>query len=491
MTKDDILRRGRLGLQNEQVTAFTSSLEADRWIFDSDLMVDRAHVVMLARQQIIEEDDASKILLGLDQIRDNGIELLDSSYEDVHIAIEARLIELIGEDAGGRMHSGRSRNDEVASCIRIALRTDLLKLAGLINKLRAAFIDKAHEGVSLIIPGFTHLQHAQPTTLAHHFLAYACSLERSFERLTDAYRRVNLCPLGAAAFAATAFPLDRAYACELMGFDNLLENSMDAVSTRDFAIETISMCANLMTDISRFAEETILWSTSEFNLVELADEYTSTSSIMPQKKNPDVPELLRARTGTVHGELVSVLSICKGLPYSYNRDLQEVTPHLQKALMVTKNAVGITTKMLGTLELHADVMHDKSLSGFSMATELADTLVRITGLPFRTAHQIVGSAVRAGGLDFNRVEEACESVTGRNPEQLGIKRDALEQALDPISSIDQRSIVGGPAPTECLRSISERQRRLKTDEETLNDINDRLILARKRLDDASNALFVS
>jgi len=186
--------------------------------------------------------------------------------------------------------------------------------------------------------------------------------------------------------------------------------------------------------------------------------------------------------------MVSVLSICKGLTYSYNRDLQEVTPHLQRALMVTKSAVGITTGMLETLEVHADVMLDRSLSGFSMATELADTLVRLTGLPFRTAHQIVGLAVRQGGLDFEKIWEACERVTGRNPEQLGIKRDAVDQALDPVSSIDRRSIVGGPAPTECLRSISERQRRLKVDEERLKEISDKLIVARKRLDDASKAL---
>ena len=486
--KDDILRRGRLGLQSEEVTSFTSSLESDRWIFDSDLMVDEAHVVMLARQQIIGEEDAAKILTGLDRIREDGIELLDSSYEDVHIAIEARLIELIGEEAGGRMHSGRSRNDEVASCIRIALRKDLMELGRLINRLRLAFIERAREGVSLIIPGFTHLQRAQPTTLAHHFLSYACSLERSFERLTDAYKRVNLCPLGAAAFAATGFPLDRAYACELLGFDDLLENSMDAVSTRDFAIETISVCANLMTDISRFAEETILWSTDEFNLIELADEYTSTSSIMPQKKNPDVSELLRARTGTVHGHLVSVLSICKGLPNSYNRDLQEVTPHLKDALMITKSAVNITAGMLETLEVHADVMFDKSLSGFSMATELADMLVRTAGLPFRTAHQIVGSAVRMGGIDFERIEEACERVTGRRPEQLGIKKDHVNRALDPVTSIDQRSVVGGPAPEECLRSIRERERRVKADEERLKSINERLMHAQKRLDDAIKEL---
>ncbi|CAD6490276.1 MAG: Argininosuccinate lyase [Candidatus Argoarchaeum ethanivorans] len=464
----NILRRGRLnGVQNEQIVAFTSSMEADRWIFDADMLVDKAYVVMLSQQGIISRDDASGILSGLKTIEKDGIGVLDGSYEDVHIAIEARLIELTSENTGGRMHSGRSRNDEVATCIRIALRGELLELAECLVKLRSVFIIKADNHVDTVMPGFTHLQHAQPTTFAHHLLAHACALERDFERLTDAYKRINLCPLGAAAFASTGFPLDRDYVCKLLGFDALLENSMDAVSTRDFIIEILGVCSNLMVDISRFAEETILWSTSEFGFIELSDAYSSTSSIMPQKKNPDISELLRAKTGSVHGALMSVLYICKALPYSYNRDLQEVTPHLQKAVGITKSAVSITTDMLSTLKVHKELLHQKSTSGFSTATELADTIVRVTGLPFRLAHQIVGSAVREGNLDFAKIIEIGKKVTGKNLEDIGLRKEEFLEALDPLLNINRRNIKGGPAPSECTRSIIERGNKLSHDQHVI------------------------
>lgn len=464
----DILRRGRLnGVQDEQIVAFTSSMEPDRWIFDADIMVDKAYVVMLSHQGIISRDDASKILSGLKTIEKDGIDALNNNYEDVHIAIEARLIELTGENTGGRMHSGRSRNDEVATCIRIALRGELLELAECLVKLRSVFIIKASNHVDTVMPGFTHLQHAQPTTFAHYLLAHACALERDFERLTDAYKRINLCPLGAAAFASTGFPLDRDCVCKLLGFDALLENSMDAVSTRDFIIETLGACSNLMVDISRFAEETILWSTSEFGFIELADAYASTSSIMPQKKNPDISELLRAKTGSVHGALMSALYICKALPYSYNRDLQEVTPHLQKAVGITKSAVSITTDMLSTLKVHRELLHQQSTSGFSTATELADTIVRVTGLPFRLAHQIVGSAVREGSLDFAKIIEIGKKVTGKNIEDIGLKKKDFLEALDPLLNINRRNIKGGPAPSECTRSIVERGNKLSHDQHVI------------------------
>lgn len=485
----DILRRGRLASPpDEQVTAFTSSMESDRWIFDADIRVDQAHVVMLERQGILDHTTASKILTGLQRIAGEGIDALDASYEDVHIALEARLIQLIGEDAGGRMHSGRSRNDEVATCIRIALREQLLAIAERLNQLRAVFINRAEEHLETLMPGFTHLQHAQPTTLAHHLLAHACALERDFERMLDAYRRVNRCPLGAAAFTSTGFPLDRDYVCELLGFDALLENSMDAVSTRDFIIEAIAACANLMTDLTRFTEETILWSTSEFNFIELDDAYSSTSSIMPQKKNPDVSELLRGKTGTVYGALISVLSICKALPYSYNRDLQEATPHLQRAVNITEAAVGITTGMLSTLTVHRERMLKSSAEGLSTATELADTIVRRTGLPFRTAHQIVGAAVREGRLDFRGILEIAGRITGENLEALGLSKADVTDALDPRLNIQRRSLIGGPAPEECRRSIAARRRQLEEDNSALSSLARKLEDSERRLEEAIESL---
>ncbi|MCZ7399159.1 MAG: argininosuccinate lyase, partial [Candidatus Methanoperedens sp.] len=295
----NILRRGRLQVkQDEDIMRFTSSMEADKRIFDADIEVDKAHVVMLKEQGIIKDSECSTILSGLDKIQKEGISALDTSYEDVHIALEARLIELVGEDTGGRMHSGRSRNDEVATCIRIALRTELVSLLEEVHTLVATLVKTAEENPETIMPGYTHTQHAQPTTLAHHLLAHANALSRDIERINMAFGRTNQNPLGAAAFASTGFPISRERTTELLGFDSALSNSMDAVSTRDFMIESLSSFSNLMTDLSRMAEEFVLWSSSEFGFIELDDRYSSTSSIMPQKKNPDIAELLRAKTGT-------------------------------------------------------------------------------------------------------------------------------------------------------------------------------------------------
>ncbi|NOQ32757.1 MAG: argininosuccinate lyase, partial [Methanosarcinales archaeon] len=292
------MRKARLSSQPEDVLAFTSSLAADRWIFDADLAVDRAHVVMLTEEGIITAEISSLILSALDKIRDAGISAL-SVEEDIHAAIEARLIEMIGEDAGGRMHTGRSRNDEVATCLRVRLRDELLMMMRELIRLRQVLITCAKEHIETLMPGFTHTQHAQPTTLAHHLLAHAGALERDFDRLSGAYTRTNKSPLGAAAFAGTGFPINRARTSGLLGFDGVIENSMDAVSARDFLIESVSASANLMTDLGRIASELILWSTSEFDFVTIDDRYASTSSIMPQKKNPDVAELVRGKAGSV------------------------------------------------------------------------------------------------------------------------------------------------------------------------------------------------
>ena len=281
----NILRRGRLeAAPDEEILRYTSSMEADRWIFDADIAVDLAHTIMLKEQGIINAEDCSKILSGLLKIREEGMEKLDFSYEDIHISLESRLIDIVGEDVGGRMHSGRSRNDEVATCIRLALREELMGLLEEIFSLRNTLITLAEKHINTLMPGFTHLQHAQPTTLAHHFCAHEAAFGRDFDRVQDAFSRVNLCPLGAAAFASTGFDLNRKRTEELLGFEGLLENSMDAVSSRDFLIECASVFANLMINLSRMAEEFVIWSSSEFNFIELDDTYASTSSIMPQKK---------------------------------------------------------------------------------------------------------------------------------------------------------------------------------------------------------------
>ncbi len=391
----NILRRGRLSAApDEDIAGFTSSMEADKRLFEADIVVDRAHVIMLREQDIIDASDCGAILSGLEKIQSDGISVLDDSYEDVHIALEARLIEMVGEETGGRMHSARSRNDEVATCIRLVLRQDLISLMEEMHDLAASLIRAASEHHETIMPGYTHTQHAQPTTLAHHLIAHATALSRDIERVIGAYARTNLNPLGAAAFASTGFPIDRKRTTELLGFDGMLGNSMDAVSTRDFMIESICCFSNIMTSLSRMAEELILWSTSEFDFIELDDSYSSTSSIMPQKKNPDIAELMRAKTGTVNGALVSVLTICKALPYSYNRDLQEATPHLWRAVDAVRACVRMARGMISTMKVKKENMRLSSEMGFMTATELADTIVRTTRVPFRTAHHIVGAVER-------------------------------------------------------------------------------------------------
>ncbi len=456
---------------------YIHSLEADRWLFHADVLVDKAHVVMLAERGIIRADEAAAILRCLQYIHLHSQSFLEDelpNYEDVHTAIESFVIREIGEDAGGRMHTARSRNDEVATCIRIALREELLRVMKEVNELRHALIARAAENVETVMPGYTHLQHAQPTTLAHHCLAHADAFARDFARLITAYEHVNMSPLGAAAFAATGFPIDRMRTAKLLGFDSLLENSMDAVSTRDFVIETVSCYANLMTNLSRLAEEIILWSSSEFNFLILPDEYSTGSSIMPQKRNPDYAELVRARTGSVYGCLLSILSICKALPYSYNRDLQEVTPHLMRAARLSLASTSVMRGCVAKLKFNTERLAYEAARGFTTATELADTLVREAGLPFRTAYRIVASIagsmlkLKGEGKEPEQdivalIEHSCMDIIGKRLSELGLNPDKVREALDISSNIDKRLVTGGPAREEVMRMIRTRMEHLSHD----------------------------
>ncbi|ATZ61524.2 MAG: argininosuccinate lyase [Methanosarcinales archaeon Met12] len=487
----DILRRGRLSSDVDRETAkFTSSPEVDEWIFDSAILVNRAHVVMLCEQGIISKADCSTILKALDGIKKEGTTGINLAYEDVHMALESKLIESIGEDVGGRMHTAKSRNDEVATCIRIALRGELLGLMHELNELRQVLIKLAESHTETIMPGFTHLQHAQPTTFAHHLIAYVDALERDFDRLCDAYARVNLCPLGAAAFASTGFPINRERTAQLLGFDDLVENSMDAVSTRDFAIECMSAFSNIMTNLSRIAEELILWSTPEFDFIELDDRYASTSSIMPQKKNPDVLELIRAKAGSTYGALMSALTICKALPYSYNRDLQEVTPHLLRAIAMTRASSRMVADVVDTMQVKVDVMRDKAEMGFTTATELADTIVREAGVSFRTAHQIVGTLTKKGGRTLKHIDAISEKVIGKRLSELGLSQKSVDVALDVVSNVKTRKIRGGPAPEETVRMIKSRKESITGNIKNLKGKTETAFTCHKKLDVAVGKLGV-
>jgi argininosuccinate lyase len=464
--KADQIRRGRLGAERGcGVSRFLSSMEADRWIAEADVLVDIAHLLMLRRQELIGPEHARAIMELLVALQKGGLPeaVFDDRFEDVHAGIEAYLIDRLGEETGGRIHAGRSRNDEVAACIRIRAREELLRVMGSVNRLREVLVTLAGRHTGTVMPGFTHLQHAQPTTLAHHLLAYEEAFSRDYARLIMAFARVNESPLGAAAFASTGFPIDREYTMELLGFDRLVENSMDAVATRDFLLEVLAACAILSATASRLAADIILWASPFAGFVTLPDEYCSTSSIMPQKKNPDTLEILRAKSGTAAGALAAALSIVRGLPMSYNRDLQEATPHLWQGLSAAGDGIPLLAEILASAEFHKDRMEEEAGKGFSTATGLADLLVRDHGLPFRTAHTIVGKAVRAGKIDLPALEKAARESFGISLSERGLTPRKVRAALEVHAMVAARQVTGGPAPAAVKKALRGRKEELKQD----------------------------
>jgi argininosuccinate lyase len=445
---------------------FLSSMRSDRCIAEADILVDLAHVLMLEKQKIIDHESARQLLSALLELFDEGVpeEVFDEHFEDVHAGIESLLIESLGADAGGRMHMGRSRNDEVATCIRIRLREDILKQMSALLKVREVLVALAELHTGTIMPGFTHLQHAQPTTLAHHLLAYEQAFSRDFDRLRDTYVRVNQSPLGAAAFASTGYPINREYTASLLGFEGLVTNTMDAVASRDFALETLADLSILMVNTSRLCEDLIIWSTSFVKFVTLDDAFCSTSSIMPQKKNPDTAEIMRAKSGSVFGAFTGAILTVKGLPMSYNRDLQELTPHLWRGTRDAKESLRLLIDMLSSATFDTERMKEEAGKGFSTSTELADTLVRTYGLPFRTAHNIVGRAVQKGDLSLSTLEEAAREVgAGISLGEKGLTQQKIDAVLDVPYSIDLRKAPGGPAPFAVKIALSERKKQLDAD----------------------------
>jgi len=472
-----MFRDSRLGGISGEVLEYLSSREADRRIFRADLLVDRAHLIMLKEQGLITPEECARILQALGQLRLENL----GEGEDVHEAIEAYVLARVGI-LGGRMHTGRSRNDEVATCLRLALREELLGLLEELLAMVEALVSLSREHTESVMPGFTHTQHAQPTTLAHHLLAHADALLRDMDRLEEGYRRINCSPLGAAAFASTGFKIDRQRTCQLLGFDGLVENSMDAVSARDFILEALAYLSILMVNLSRLAEEIILWSSPEFGYLELDNAFATTSSIMPQKKNPDTAELARAKAGSVLGSLVSGLAICKGLPQSYNRDLQEVSPHMWRAVDWTRSSVRILQGVLVTMRFDLKRLEKMSGEGFSTATELADCLVRKTGMPFRTAHKIVAMlAARGTRPSMQDLDDAAGQLGGPLPSLSGFGLQDLEVAMDPRSNVGLRSVTGGPAPVETARMAQKRLADLQIRRERLGNLRKKVEAALEEL----------
>jgi argininosuccinate lyase len=472
---------------------FLSSLADDARIFEADLAVDRAHVVMLAEQGIVEPGVAGEILGALDEVESAGHEALPAG-EDVHEAIETAVIERVGEE-GGRMHTARSRNDEVAACLRWRLREDLLDAAETTVRLREVLAGVAAEHTETVMPGYTHLQPAQPTTVAHYLLSYESSVARDTERLLDAYVRANRSPLGAAAFAGTPFEIDRERTAELLGFDGLVENAMDASSARDFLVESTAALATGAVTLSGLAEDLVLFANRGF--VDLADDYSSTSSIMPQKKNPDTLELVRSVAGEATGALTALSTTLKGLPRAYNRDLQNAHPHAFDAVDAVVEATDVTAGAVATATWRDERLRAAASEGFSTATGVAD-LLAMAGVPFRTAHEVVARAAAAAGEgaataaekgaaageegapDPATLDTVAEEVLGASLFEY-VSREAVERALDPIESVASRDSVGGPAPAAVEAALDTVDDRLEADANTVES-------RRTALADAESAL---
>lgn len=373
---------------------FSSSIEFDSKLFNEDIDGSIAHVKMLSKQKIISQSDCKKIIDALEEIRkeiSDGKLILDWKKEDIHSAIEERLIKKIGE-VGKRLHTARSRNDQIALDEKLYMRKEVLALTKLINALQKVLLKKAEQYKNTIMPGYTHLQRAQPILFSHHLLSYIEMFQRDKERLNDSLKRINKSPLGAAAFAGTSLPINRKYTSELLGMNGIIENSIDAVSDRDTLIELISACSIIMMHLSRLSEELVLWSSQEFSFAVFDDEYATGSSLMPQKKNPDFAELIRGKTGRVYGALIGLLTIMKALPIAYNRDMQEDKFHLFNAVDTTKDCLSIAAELLSHTHFNKERFEEELKGDLSLATDLLDYLVK-KNVPFRKAHLIVGQVV--------------------------------------------------------------------------------------------------
>lgn len=480
----DVVRRGRLsGERTGEMMHFLSSMKADRCIADADILVDMAHVLMLHKQQIIGREPSRKLLGALLDLFDNGIPeaAFDVSFEDIHAGIETLLVETLGEETGGRLHIARSRNDEVVTCMRIRLRDDILHQLSILCRLRETLLSVAEEHTGSVMPGFTHFQHAQPTTLAHHFLAYEQAFGRDFDRIRECYARVNQSPLGAAAFASTGYPINREYTAQLLGFDGMVVNTMDAVASRDFALELLSHLSIMMMHVSRLCEELILWSSAFIRFVSLDDAFCSTSSIMPQKKNPDTAEIMRAKSASVLGAYTAALATVKCLPMSYNRDLQELTPSIWRGTRDAKHSTRLLVDMLATAEFDTGRMREEAGRGNATATDLADMLVRRFDLPFRTAHSIVGRTVQQGSVDMRTLDSAANEIAHISLLERGLTEDQVHEALDVDQSISMRRGEGGPSPLSVKIALEERQKELEIDRNELEQKIDSVAEAKRRL----------
>ncbi len=435
---------GRFTKETDQlVYNFNASISFDQKFYRQDIRGSIAHVTMLAKQGILTEDEKKQIIDGLQGILadvENGSLEISDKYEDIHSFVEANLIDRIG-DAGKKLHTGRSRNDQVALDMKLYTRDEILEIQDLIKNLLKALLKIMEENTATYMPGFTHLQKAQPITLAHHFGAYFEMFKRDLSRMEDIVKRMNFCPLGSGALAGTTYPLDREYTAELLDFAGPTFNSMDSVSDRDYVIEFLSASATIMMHLSRFCEEIIIWNSNEYQFVEMDDAYSTGSSIMPQKKNPDIAELVRGKTGRVYGALMSILTTMKGIPLAYNKDMQEDKELTFDAIDTVKGCLALFTGMVSTMKFNKERMAASAMNGFTNATDAADYLV-IKGVPFRDAHGIVGRLVLYC-IDNNKslLDMTLEEYKAISP----VFEEDIYEAISLETCVEKRMTIGAPS----------------------------------------------
>ena len=451
---------GRFTKETDQlVYNFNASISFDQKFYKEDIEGSMAHVKMLAATNVLTDEERDKILDGLTGILndvESGKLEITSEYEDIHSFVEANLIDRIG-DAGKKLHTGRSRNDQVALDMRLYTRKELVNLRELVKELMVVLHGLMKEHLDTFMPGFTHLQKAQPITLAHHFGAYMEMFKRDYGRLSDIYERMNYCPLGSGALAGTTYPLDREMTAELLGFKGATLNSMDSVSDRDYVIELLSALSTIMMHLSRFSEEIIIWNSNEYGFVELDDAYSTGSSIMPQKKNPDIVELVRGKTGRVYGALMQMLTTMKGIPLAYNKDMQEDKEFTFDAIDTVKGCLALFTGMIKTMTVNKDTMEASAKKGFTNATDAADYLVN-KGVPFRDAHGIVGQLVlycieKNISLDEMRLDEYKKISP--------VFDEDIYEAISLETCVEKRETIGAPSRTSMEKVIAVNEEYLK------------------------------
>ena len=437
---------------------FNASISFDKRFYEQDIRGSIAHVTMLAKQGILTEEEKEQIIKVLESIQtdvENGTLRITEEYEDIHSFVEANLIDRIG-DAGKKLHTGRSRNDQVALDMKLYTRDEILELDGLLKEMLEVLLKLMKDNLETYMPGFTHLQKAQPITLAHHMGAYFEMFKRDRSRMKDIYKRMNLCPLGSGALAGTTYPLDREYTAELLGFDGPTLNSMDSVSDRDYLIELLSAMSTVMMHLSRFSEEVIIWNSNEYRFVEIDDAYSTGSSIMPQKKNSDIAELVRGKTGRVYGALTALLTTMKGIPLAYNKDMQEDKEFVFDAIDTTKGCLALFTGMLKTMKFNRARMEESAKHGFTNATDAADYLVN-HGVPFRDAHGIVGQLVlycidKGIALDDMSLEE-FKAVSP-------VFEEDIYDAISMKTCVEMRNTIGAPGRAAMEQVIQEEEKYL-------------------------------